>query len=351
MPQHGSHTQPATPGPEHSAESNAVNVLFTCVGRRVSLVNSFRAAAGSLGVESSLYGTDITHLSSALQRCDKGILVGRTDDPDYIDQNLEIVRKYHIDLIVPTIDLDLKVLAINRRRFEELGCRVLVSAPDVIDICQDKRKTYRFLTENNFDTPLTMTAAEALENKDLPWPRFLKPWDGHAAKGNVIVADRDELRFHAKRIKNAIVQELIAGDELTCDAWVDFDMKVRCVVPRKRIEVRSGEVSKATIVKNLRVMKAVSQLVETLGAGPGLITVQLFFTPDNRIRFMEINPRFGGGAPLSIRAGADFPKWAIQETLGTEPRIDFDGYQDALTMLRYDAEVWLDSPDNLGTAR
>ena len=84
-------------------------------------------------------------------------------------------------------------------------------------------------------------------------------------------------------------------------------------------------------------------LVEKLGAGPGVITLQLFLTDDNRVKFIEINPRFGGGVPLSIKAGADFPKWILQELVGGKANIRFDGFEDGLIMLRYDSEVWLDT--------
>jgi len=57
------------------------------------------------------------------------------------------------------------------------------------------------------------------------------------------------------------------------------------------------------------------------------------------VKFIEINPRFGGGVPLSIEAGADFPKWILQETTGRALRTRRLAY--GLTMLRYDAEVWL----------
>jgi carbamoyl-phosphate synthase large subunit len=122
-------------------------------------------------------------------------------------------------------------------------------------------------------------------------------------------------------------------------------MRVRCVVPRQRLEVRSGEVSKARIVKRPHFMKEAARLVELLGAGPGVITLQLFETARHEIKFIEINPRFGGGAPLSIKAGADFPRWILQELAGKRPRIGFDTFQDGMVMLRYDAEVWIgDSP-------
>jgi carbamoyl-phosphate synthase large subunit len=64
-------------------------------------------------------------------------------------------------------------------------------------------------------------------------------------------------------------------------------------------------------------------------------------TEDEKIKFIEINPRFGGGAPLSIKAGADFPKWILSQLVGKKPEIKFDGFKNNLTMLRYDAEVWL----------
>jgi len=88
-------------------------------------------------------------------------------------------------------------------------------------------------------------------------------------------------------------------------------------------------------------MNESARLVQNLGAGPGVITLQLFLTADKKIKFIEINPRFGGGVPLSIKAGANFPKWILQELLGQQPNIRFDGFKDNLIMLRYDSEVWL----------
>jgi carbamoyl-phosphate synthase large subunit len=320
-----------------------LSVLFTCIGRRVSLLNSFRRAGRQLKIDLSLLGTDATELSSALQLCDKGFPVRPITHANYIKQLLSIVRTNNVKLLIPTVDLDLKLLAQNKPKFAAAGCCVLVSTPDVVDICQDKRKTFRFLLKNGFDTPLTMSPRAALSKKKLNWPCFLKPWDGYASRGNAIVNNREELSLFAKRIPNTICQEFIKGTEYTCDVYVDFNMEVRCVVPRKRIEVRAGEVSKGQVVKHPRIMSEAARLVKTLGAGPGVITLQLFLTGDGKIKFVEINPRFGGGAPLSIKAGANFPKWILQESLGGKTTIRFNGFKDNLIMLRYDGEVWLEN--------
>lgn len=337
-----------------AARAGSINILFTCIGRRVSLLNTFRTAAQKLRIKAAFFGTDITELSPALQLCDKRFLVKPISHPKYIKELLQIVKQNKVSLLVPTIDTDLLVLAKHKADFANLGCRALVSDPDVIEICQDKRKTYRFLLKNGFDTPATMSFRTALAKKKLNWPCFMKPWDGYASRGTAVVKNRSELLFFAKRIPNPIVQDFVEGTEHTCDVYVDFSMDVRCVVPRKRIEIRSGEVSKGQVVKNRQLMLLGADLVKVLGAGPGVITLQCFVQKDGRIKVTEINPRFGGGVPLAIKAGANFPKWIIGEllcsrvdSLGRTRQLDrhinvsFDGFSDGLIMLRYDDEVWM----------
>ena len=111
------------------SQSVAANlaVLFTCIGRRVSLLNSFRRAARQLKVNASFFGTDTTELSPALQLCDKGFLVKPVAHADYTSELLSIVKRNQVKLLVPTVDLDLKVLAQNKPKFAAMGCCVLIS--------------------------------------------------------------------------------------------------------------------------------------------------------------------------------------------------------------------------------
>jgi carbamoyl-phosphate synthase large subunit len=318
---------------------NEINILFTCVGRRVSLINSFRAAAAALGKECGIYGADVTELSSGMQVCRSFYKVCGTYSEDYIDEILGIVRREKIDILIPTTDHDLLALAQNRPLFEREGCFVLIAQPRVVEICQDKRLTYKFLSEHGFKTPKTSLPAE-LDPEKVRYPCFLKPWDGYASRGATVVNNIEEFRFFSPRIPNCIVQEYIKGDEITCDVFTDKLGEVRCVVPRKRLEVRAGEVSKARIVKDQRIMDEVAKLAGELDTRFCVLTVQLLLSEADEIFLIEINPRFGGGMPLSIKAGANFPLWLLENLCGYECSADND-YVDGLTMLRYDAEVWL----------
>ncbi len=99
--------------------------------------------------------------------------------------------------------------------------------------------------------------------------------------------------------------------------------------------------SKALIVKDPALMATGRRVAEALGDCRGVITVQCIVTPDRRIRVIEINPRFGGGVPLAIHAGADFPRWILSECLGKRPRINPTGFRGDVAMLRFDDSVFV----------
>ncbi|WKX76470.1 ATP-grasp domain-containing protein [Zobellia laminariae] len=130
-------------------------------------------------------------------------------------------------------------------------------------------------------------------------------------------------------------------NEFTCDLYYGKDNKLKCVVPRKRIEVRDGEVYKALTVKNLLV-DYIKENLGTVNGAVGCLTAQFFVhSTEDKIRAIEINPRFGGGYPLSYLSGANYPKWIIEEfAQGKQIEESFDCWEkDLLMMIRYDDEI------------
>jgi len=258
----------------------------------------------------------------------------------YIPELLDLVERHRIDLLVPTIDTELPKLAAARDRFAERGCTAVISSPDVIAVGRDKMLTYVALTAAGIDTPATWPAKQVLKRRRHRFPYQIKPRHGSAGLGNYRVDDVEALRFWAKRVPDAVVQEFVPGVEFTLDVYAGLDGRVRCVVPRQRLEVRSGEVQKARIVKDPRLIEIGRRVVESITGCIGVITVQCIRTPRKRIRVIEINPRFGGGVPLAIHAGADFPRWLMAEHLGRRIRFAPNAYRDGVHMLRYDQSLF-----------
>ncbi len=324
---------------KHSAK-RSLNVLFTSVGRRVELVRAFRSAAKKLGIGLTVHGADMTCFAPAMHHVDKAHIVPAIKEAEHLDALLEIVRKHRIDMAIPLIDIELMSLSKAYVRFDALGCRAVISGENVINTCQDKIQTYHMLRRAEIDTPATWTYEQAIERKRLKFPLFMKPREGSAGMGNYVVHDRDDLRVLARRVPNPIVQELVVGVEHTLDVYTGFDGIPRCIVPRRRIEVRNGEVSKGVIVKDRRIIVIGKQVATALADCRGVVTVQCIVTADKRIRVIEINPRFGGGAPLAIHAGADFPLWLMAEHLGRPVPIKPTAFDNHLAMLRFDESVF-----------
>lgn len=334
--------------PKTTDKSDPLTLLVTCVGRRVELLQAFRAAAARLGVSLRLVGSDSTATAPALSCADHQSLVPPISDDRYIPALLDVVQEFEVRAIVPTIDTDLLKLSEAREEFEELGCTPLIAEPEVINICRNKVLTHKFLVDNGIDTPATYTPDEIMALEDRRFPYFIKPRFGSASFAVNKIEDEIDLAYHLKKVSDPIVQEFVGGLEHTLDVYVGLTGEPRCVVPRARWQVRSGEVSKGVVIKDRKVMEAGKRVVEALGTSPrGLVTLQCIVANDGRIRFIEINPRFGGGAPLGIAAGADYPSWLIQELCGETPEIQFDGFRDGLCMLRYDWSTFVPFDDDL----
>ena len=330
------------------SKPRTLTLLFSCVGRRVELLQAFRGAARRLGVDLRLIGADTTATAPALRCADRQLLMPPVADTGYVAALLDAVRAHRVSALIPTIDTDLPQISEHREEFTAAGCVAMTADPGVINICRDKILTYEFLQKHGIDTPATYApqAIQALGNHCFPY--FVKPRYGSASQSVHRIEDRVDLDYYVKKIDEPIVQEFVDGLEHTLDVYVGLSGLTHCVVPRARWQVRSGEVSKGVVVKDLEIMEAGRRVVDALGSSVrGLVTLQCIVTADRRIRFIEINPRFGGGAPLGIAAGADYPAWLIQELLGETPAIEFDGFRHGVCMLRYDWSAFVQLDDRL----
>ncbi len=317
-----------------------LKVLFTCVGRRVELIHAFRAAAEKLDVDLTIHGADMSWFAPAMHHVDQAHIIPPLSDLHQVDALLRIVKMHGIDMIIPLIDSELLAMSAAWERFRKLNCSAVISSEDVIQTCQNKLLTYEMLKSAGIDTPTTWSAEDALEKKRLRFPLFMKPREGSAGMGNYKIDNLEELEVLRKRVPNPIVQDFVHGIEHTLDVYTGLDGIPRCVVPRRRLEVRNGEVSKGVVVKNRSIMTAGRRVALALGNCRGVITVQCILTAEKRVRVIEINPRFGGGAPLGIRAGADYPLWLMSEHLGRAVTIKPAAFDNNIAMLRFDDSVF-----------
>lgn len=279
------------------------NILILSAGRRVELVERFKQARERLAIDGNIVALDISKTAPAIHFADKYYIIPRIFDENYIDSLIDICNKENIDLIVPTIDTELMKLAENREIIEnKTNSKLLLSNIDVINTCCDKNNTQIFFEENGFGAPKRLSD-EDIEKGEYLFPLFIKPKNGSSSVNAFKIKNKSELDFFINYIDEPIVQNFVEGTEYSVDVFCDFESHPITIVPRIRLATRGGEIAKGKIVKDKEIICDIKRLVNILKP-IGHITVQCMKTAKG-IEYIEINPRFGGGAPMSIDAGAD----------------------------------------------
>lgn len=315
-----------------------LNILILSAGRRVELVQCFQSASKRLGIKSNVVAGDCSETAPALYFADKTYKLPRISEPNYIQSIIDACIQENIALIVPTIDTDLMLLAENKKLIENCtNAKVLISDSNVINICRDKINTQKFMEENYFGVP-KMYTEEEIKVGNFNFPLFIKPKSGSSSINTFKVNNVDDLKMYRDIIDNPMVQDFMEGEEYTVDVFLDFDSNIITIVPRLRMATRSGEISKGKIDKDPDILNDIKRLMQVLKP-IGHITVQLMKTKKG-IEYIEINPRFGGGAPMSIQSGADSCENLYRLLMGQKLEYNED-YRDNIMFLRFDSSICL----------
>jgi carbamoyl-phosphate synthase large subunit len=312
------------------------NILVLSAGRRVELIQSFIEQRNTLLPSSRVIAVDLRpELSSACQFADHCFAFPRATDPHYSDHLLEFCADQKIGLVVPTIDTELEVLAELKLALAKNGTTAAISSLPFVKLCRDKRQSGLLFNQIGFRYPEIYTQDHTV------FPIFVKPLDGSSSKDAQLVRTAEELVAVNTKEKRMMFMEYIGRPykEFTVDCYFNRDGLPLCAVPRLRLETRAGEVSKGYTRRH----GLYNQLWANLGAwndARGCITVQVFYDEAaDDVVGLEINPRFGGGYPLTYAAGGNYSGWLIQECLLGQSLQIYSAWEDKLLMLRYESKV------------
>jgi len=306
-----------------------MNILFTCAGRRTYLLKYFKE---NMSAEDKVVATDMQLSAPALQVADVKLQVPAVYDPKYIDITLNICKEQKIDALISLNDLELPILAEQKAKFEELGVKVLVSDPQVIDIAFDKYKTAQWVESLGLTAPKTYVrldaAKVALTTGEIAFPLFLKPRWGSGSIGLETVEDMEELDtvygLLFKKIKKTIlatasvgeeyimIQEKLTGNEYGLDVMNDLEGNNVVVSVKQKLAMRAGETDKAVTV-DLPEVREMGAVIGRNLKHVGNLDVDIMQRANGDYCVLELNPRFGGGFPFSYEAGVNLPlaimKW------------------------------------------
>ena len=315
------------------------NILITSAGKRVALTRFLKETLQRFIPYGKVYTTDMNpEMAPAGYVSDGCFKVPRVTDPTYLEYLMSICEKNEIGMIIPTIDTELLLLSDIKDKFEEKGIHVIVSDRSFITTCRDKRNTCGFFEEHGIRIP------KNIDKYHPTFPLFAKPYDGSLSANLHYIKCAADLTPEILNDPKLLFMEYIDKaeyKEFTVDMYYGKDNRVKCIVPRERIEIRAGEINKGRTLKNDIVNFLKKQLGYIEGC-VGCICVQLFFHPGTKdIVGIEINPRFGGGYPLTYMCGGNFLELLIKEYFFKEFIEYFDNWEDNKLMLRFDDAIYV----------
>jgi carbamoyl-phosphate synthase large subunit len=292
-----------------------MNVLFLGGAKRVEMAMRFVEAGKRLGVEVNIYSYEINE-RVPIAAVGTVVIGRRWSDPDVLADMKDVVDANDISVIVPFVDGAVAVAA-----------RYAAAYPDTVFVPAGDPA----LAESMFDK---VVAAMMFEKASLPIPEtyvpgmprlklIAKPRHGSASKGIVLINSLEQLDRILDRADEYLIQERIDDrTEITVDCYVSVRSgEILAAVPRVRNCVSGGEVSESTTIHDAKVEELARRTLAALNLR-GAVTVQIIrdnsCDAEENLMIMEINPRLGGGAVLSVEAGADIPMMILREALGMD---------------------------------
>lgn len=316
------------------------NILCCNVGRRGRLMIDFKNYLSGRG---NLIATDNWSVAPALFLADKQYMVPKISDPKYIDVVKDICVKENVKAITTFIDPEIEILSKHRQEFIDMGVLPLCPSAQSANLCFDKYKMFKHLSERGVRTVLTYHSLESfkdgLKKGEISFPVFIKPVSGSGSVGAQKVNTEEELDVIIKEGKyDYIIQELMTGGDCDADVYVDcISHKPVSAFSKKKIETRIGGASKTISFKDPKLFSFIEEVCGVLElSGPCDMD---FFYKDGEYYLSEINPRFGGAYLHAYGAGVNFLKMIINNIDGKENNTEMGNYEEGVLMLMYDDVV------------
>ncbi|MFQ1001947.1 ATP-grasp domain-containing protein [Modestobacter sp. SSW1-42] len=280
---------------------------------------------------------DIDPIAAGSALAAVGGVVPRADEPGFVDALLAFAAEHGADALVSTVAEELPALTAAAGRFAAAGLATWLPEVAAVDLCCDKAAFAVRLVEAGVPTPAT--AATVAGAADVPGPWIVKPRAGRGSRGVQLLDSAAEVTAAMTADPGLIVQTRLAGREFTADALVARDGELLTVVPRWRDATKAGISVQGTTFESEAVTTVVADALEAVGlTGPA--NVQGFVADDGTVTVVEINPRFSGGLPLTLAAGADVVGAYLAGVREPAAQLPYLYFSPGVRMSRYFAETY-----------
>lgn len=312
-----------------------MNFLILAAGTRNKVVQYFKKTFDGVG---TVIATDASNLGPAIYDADKHYIVPQITAPGYIDVILDICKKEKINGVLSLIDPELSLLAQHEEAFKAVGTTVIGSSYDLCEMALDKMQMYEWLKAHGYNCARSWMDKEAfykaVENGEVTYPVFVKPYRGSASISISKVYDKETVDLLFAHSKDLMIQEFLNGQEIGADVYIDLiSGEVVSIFTKKKILMRAGETDKAVSFKDPKLFDLIEKFVLEAGYR-GQIDIDIFDI-NGQYYISEVNPRFGGGYPHAYEAGCNHMELILNNLNGVANKKNIGAYEEGIYMMKY----------------
>jgi carbamoyl-phosphate synthase large subunit len=251
-------------------------------------------------------------------------------DPGFAGAALARCVAMGADVLIPTVDAELRPLGRARAEFSRAGVELLLAPDPALDVTLDKLALAECCA-GHVPVPRTERLDQVLEPDSWTYPVMVKPRTGSGSRGICVVESSQALaRMDASA--DFLVQQYLPGAEYSIDVLADVAGHVVASVPRVRERVDSGVSVAGRTVRDGE-LERLGAAVATITGLTYIANVQFRRDAAGRPALLEVNPRVPGTLPLTVASGVDMPRMALDSLRG-RPLPEHAGFRE-VAMVRY----------------
>jgi predicted ATP-grasp superfamily ATP-dependent carboligase len=236
----------------------------------------------------------------------------------FVEHILDYLRRNPQDVLLPTDDATLALVATHRDDFERVT-HVPIPSSEQLAYGLDKAPVMRVAARLGIPHPRTLLPANEAEVRALAErlqpPLVIKPRVSSGGRGIVYVTPTDDLsrRWHEvhQSFPLPMLQECVPNGR-KFDVGLLIDQRGKCVASfvqeeLRHFPIRDGLSTMQVSVHRPDLVERAEHLLGAIG-WYGLAEVEFMEDPrTGKVLLLEVNPRFWASIQLAIACGVDFP--------------------------------------------